>query len=102
MVRRWSRCSNSRLRKVDPDDYDNKGGKSGTHTRPHLVEKILEQDKLDGHGLVLFALLSGGNYAMVAGSLWTRDCVESCTAVYSATTLPSGHQWYYKLEEISP
>ena len=62
MVARW----NGRLRKVDPDDYDNKGGKSGTHTRLHLMEKTLEQEKLDGHGLVLFTLLSGGNYAMAA------------------------------------
>jgi hypothetical protein len=36
--------------------YDNKGGKSGTHTRLHQVEKIREQDKLDRHGLVLFAI----------------------------------------------
>ena len=36
--------------------YDNKGGKSGTHTRLHRVEKMREQDKLDRHGLVLFAV----------------------------------------------
>jgi hypothetical protein len=55
--------SNGRLRKVDPDGYDNAGGKSGTHIRLHLVEKILEQDKLGRQGSVLFAALSGGSYA---------------------------------------
>lgn len=44
-------------------DYDNAGGKSGTHIRLHLVEKILEQDKLGRQGSVLFAALSGGSYA---------------------------------------
>ena len=38
--------SNGRLRKVDPDGYDNAGGKSGTHIRLHLVEKILEQEQI--------------------------------------------------------
>ena len=48
--------SNGRLRKVDPDDHENTGGKSGTHTRLHQVEKMREQDKVDRHGLVLFAV----------------------------------------------
>jgi hypothetical protein len=53
---RWSRRSNGRLRKVDPDNYDNKSGKSGTHTRLHQVEKMRQRDKLGRHGLVLFAV----------------------------------------------
>jgi hypothetical protein len=58
---------------------DNKGGKSGTHTRLHQVEKMQEQDKLDHHGLVLFAVRS----------LWTRNRIESCTTYTRLTTLPS-------------
>lgn len=37
---------------------------SGTHIRLHLVEKMLEQNKLDRQGLVLFAC---GNYAEACG-----------------------------------
>jgi len=69
----------------------NRGGKSGTHTRLHQVEKMREQDELNCHGLVL----------LLSEALWTRNRVESCTTYTRLTTLLSGHRWVLLVGGIS-
>lgn len=79
--------------------------KSKTHVRVYRANEIRATTGLDQQGLILFALLSGGDYSNGPANCGARAALRAARQgfgrdLFRATTLLERDQWRHRLQEL--